>query len=98
VQINRIEVLNDDDYRQVPVVRISPGWRPDIQRVHTIGGAGRLRVIDYLVSRKRWGGEWPIASVDDQCGARVTSGVPESPVRAGDAWCDGSLRWKDPSG
>jgi hypothetical protein len=52
VLINRVDVLNDDDYRETTVRRIAPGWRKDILRVHTLGGSGRLRVVDYLVSRK----------------------------------------------
>jgi len=54
VSINRVDVLSDDDYRETAVDRIAPGWREDILRVHTFGGSKRLRVIDYLVSRKRW--------------------------------------------
>jgi len=53
VLINRVDVLNGDDYRETAVHRISPGWRKDILRVHTLGGCRRLRVFDYLVSRKQ---------------------------------------------
>lgn len=59
VQISRVDALDDNDYRQRAVRRISPDWRRDILRVHTWGGTGRLRVIDYLVSRKRWSLQWP---------------------------------------
>jgi hypothetical protein len=52
VLINRVDVLRDDEYKETTVQKISPGWRKDILHVHTLGGAGRLRVIDYLVSRK----------------------------------------------
>ncbi len=51
VLINRVDALNDDDYRETAVHRIAPGWRKDILRVHTFGGSKRLRVVDYLVSR-----------------------------------------------
>jgi hypothetical protein len=54
VLINRVDALNDDDYRETTVHRIGPGWRKDVLRVHTLGGSQRLRVIDYLVSRKQW--------------------------------------------
>ena len=47
------DVLSDDAYRETVVDRISPGWRKDILHVHTLGGSQRLRVIDYLVSRKQ---------------------------------------------
>lgn len=53
VLINRVDVLCENDYRESAVHRVGPGWREDIQRVHTFGAAGRLRVIDCLVSRKR---------------------------------------------
>lgn len=54
VVINRVDVLDDNDYRETPVARIEPGWRADVRRVHTQGGSGRLRVIDCSVRRRRW--------------------------------------------
>lgn len=53
VSINRVDVLNNDDYRETTVRRITPGWRKDIFRTHTFGGSKRLRVIDCMVSRRR---------------------------------------------
>ncbi len=53
VLINRVDVLRDDAYRETAVDRVLPGWRKDILHVHTLGGTQRLRVIDYLVSRKQ---------------------------------------------
>ncbi|MGB5079316.1 MAG: hypothetical protein WBO23_01060 [Burkholderiales bacterium] len=53
VSINRVDVLREDEYRETAVDRIAPGWRKDILRVHTLGGSGRLRVVDCLSSRKR---------------------------------------------
>lgn len=53
VLINRVDVLRDDDYQETTVYRIMPGWREDILRTHTVGGSKRLRVIDYLLSRKQ---------------------------------------------
>jgi len=53
VLINRVDILSDDDFRETTVHRISPGWRKDILHVHTLGGNQRLRVVDYLVSRKQ---------------------------------------------
>src|SRR5258708_2672183 len=46
-------LLRDGDYQETTVHRIMPGWREDILRVHTLGGSKRLRVADYLVSRKQ---------------------------------------------
>jgi hypothetical protein len=54
IVINRVDVLDDKDYRETPVARIEPGWRADVRRVHTLGGSGRLRVIDCSVQRRRW--------------------------------------------
>jgi hypothetical protein len=54
VIINRVDVLDDKDYRETPVARIDPGWRADVRRVHTLGGSGRLRVMDCSVQRRRW--------------------------------------------
>jgi hypothetical protein len=54
IVINRVDVLDDNDYRETPVARIEPGWRADVRRVHTLGGSGRLRVIDCSVQRRRW--------------------------------------------
>jgi hypothetical protein len=54
ISINRVDALDEQDYRETPVERIEPGWRRDIMCVHTVGGSGRLRVVDVLVKRPRW--------------------------------------------
>jgi hypothetical protein len=54
IWINRVDVLDEHEYRETPVERIEPGWRRDILCVHTLGGSGRLRVVDALVKRPRW--------------------------------------------
>ena len=54
ISINRVDALDEREYRETPVERIEPGWRRDIMRVHTIGGSGRLRVVDMFVKRPRW--------------------------------------------
>lgn len=53
VLINRVDALNDREYRETTERRIAPDWREDLLRVHTWGAAGRLRVVDCGVSRKR---------------------------------------------
>ncbi len=53
VLINRVDVLREDEYRETPMRRITPDWRKDALRVHTLGGSRRQRVTDYLVSRKQ---------------------------------------------
>ena len=53
VVVNRVEALDDDDYRETSAGRLDPGWRADVRRVHTLGGSGRLRVIDCSVLRRK---------------------------------------------
>ncbi|MGE0030809.1 MAG: hypothetical protein AB7T20_06790 [Steroidobacteraceae bacterium] len=54
VIINRIDALDEREYRETPVFRIQPGVRGDVRCVHTVGGAGRVGVMDVLVRRRRW--------------------------------------------
>jgi hypothetical protein len=56
VSVNRVDVLDRSEYREVPVSRIHAGWYPDMLGLHTFSSAGNLRVIDYKVRRSRWGG------------------------------------------
>jgi hypothetical protein len=56
VSVNRVEVLDMHNYREVPVSRIHSGWYADMLGLHTFSSAGNLRVIDYKVRRSRWGG------------------------------------------
>jgi len=51
VLINRVQALSEDAYKETAVDRIAPGWRRDVQRVHTVGGNKRLRVIDCMTRR-----------------------------------------------
>ncbi len=51
VLINRVQVLSEDAYKETAVDRIAPRWRRDVQRVHTVGGSKRLRVIDCMTRR-----------------------------------------------
>ena len=55
VCINRVEVLNEDVYRETMVDRLLPGWRPDVERVHTLAGSARLTVVDCMVRRPKRG-------------------------------------------
>lgn len=47
--INRIERLDRTGYRERPVGHIAPDWHPDVSRVHTLGRAGRLTVLDCVL-------------------------------------------------
>ena len=51
VLINQVQALSEDAYKETAVDRIAPHWRRDIQRVHTVGGNKRLRVIDCMTRR-----------------------------------------------
>jgi len=54
VIVQRVNVLDEVDYGETPVERLDPDWRHDVQRVHTLGGDGRLRVLDCFIRRPRW--------------------------------------------
>jgi hypothetical protein len=54
ISINRVDALNEREYRETSVERIEPDWRGDIMCVHTLGRSGRLRVVDMIVRRPRW--------------------------------------------
>jgi hypothetical protein len=54
VTINRVDVLDDTRYEETPVDRINPAWRADMKCLHTLGAAGKLRVVDFQVRRPKW--------------------------------------------
>lgn len=54
IVMNRIERIDDDEYREVEVSRILPEWRPELTGIHTINAAAGLTVIDVRVLRRRW--------------------------------------------
>lgn len=54
VSINRIDILDPENYQETPVGRIDPDRKAGMRCLHTFGAAGRLRVVDYLVRRPRW--------------------------------------------
>jgi hypothetical protein len=51
--INRIEQLDQKNYRESPVRRIKPEWREDVTRIHTLARAGRLTVLDCSLEKQR---------------------------------------------
>jgi hypothetical protein len=55
VVFNRVEVLDDHDYRETPIGRIEPGWIPGNLGTHTYNCDGRYEIVDgrRLVSRVR---------------------------------------------
>jgi hypothetical protein len=55
VCISRVDVLNEQAYQETIVDRLLPGWRPDVERVHTLAGSARLTVVDCMVRRPKRG-------------------------------------------
>jgi hypothetical protein len=53
--VHRIDELTPTTFRETPVTRLDPSWRPGIMGTHTLNAAGRLTVIDVLrrVPRRR---------------------------------------------
>jgi len=54
VVVNRIERLDREEYREVPVSTILPNWRPNIVATHTINAAGGLTVVDAWMKRFKY--------------------------------------------
>jgi hypothetical protein len=51
VVINRVEVLNADDYRESPVDRLVPAWRAGLSGIHTLNSCHKLTIVDFRHSR-----------------------------------------------
>jgi hypothetical protein len=57
VSLNRVDVLSESDYREVPVRRIDPDWLPGNLATHTFNFSEDLEVIDaQLEVSKYWAG------------------------------------------
>jgi hypothetical protein len=46
--VHRIEETSPTRFREVPISRITPGWRPGLIGTHTLNAAGGLTVVDAL--------------------------------------------------
>ena len=53
--INRVDALNDREYRETAVGRIEPRWAPNLVGTHTLNSAPGITVADALVRRRRLG-------------------------------------------
>jgi hypothetical protein len=53
--INRVDALNDREYRETAVARIEPRWAPRLLGTHTLNSAPGITVSDALVRRWRLG-------------------------------------------
>jgi hypothetical protein len=54
VSFNKVEVLSETDYREVPITTILPNWMPRVCATHTFNQHGSLRVLDGLRLVPRW--------------------------------------------
>lgn len=46
ITLNRVEVLSEDDYRETPFARLTPGWLPGMRGMHTLNSSENFQVID----------------------------------------------------
>jgi hypothetical protein len=53
LNLNRIDLLTPDDYRETMVTAAEPRWRKDLRAVHTLAYVSGLTVADALVRRRR---------------------------------------------
>ncbi|MGD2115438.1 MAG: hypothetical protein PVG07_10320 [Acidobacteriota bacterium] len=56
VAIQRVLRLDPSGYREEPVSRIEPRWRPDLLATHTLNRAGSLTLVDGMRKIPRLGG------------------------------------------
>lgn len=55
LNLNLVERLDAQEYRERPVTRAEPTWAPDMLATHTFNAAGRLYVMDAEIRRPRRG-------------------------------------------
>ncbi len=54
IVLNRVEVWDVEDYREVQAGRIDPDWAPGLDRTHTFNALGPLFVMDARIARRRF--------------------------------------------
>jgi hypothetical protein len=54
IVINKVEQLDDCDYRETEVSRIEPRWARSLLATHTLNSAAGITVADVLVQWRRW--------------------------------------------
>jgi hypothetical protein len=54
LNLNWIETLTPDTYRERVVSRATPDWAPDLRAVHTFNREGRWHIADAQIRRSRW--------------------------------------------
>jgi hypothetical protein len=53
IVINKVNQLNECEYRETAVSRIEPKWAPNLLATHTLNSAPGLTVTDVLIRRRR---------------------------------------------
>ena len=54
IVLSRIDFLDERTYREVPVTRIDPGWRPGNVGTHTYAADSEYELVDGYSLRPRW--------------------------------------------
>ena len=54
MQMNEVEVLSPEEFREKPLSRIEPDWRPGLIGTHTINSNDALEVIDCQIYRDKY--------------------------------------------
>jgi hypothetical protein len=60
ISFNRVDVLSETDYREIPVGTVLPNWMPRLCATHTFNQQGDYSVLDGKVPIPRW---LPVCSV-----------------------------------
>lgn len=54
IVLNEIQVLNEQDYREVAITAINPNWSKDLLATHSLSHAHKLTVIDACIKRRKY--------------------------------------------
>lgn len=54
ITLNRVEVLSETEYREVPIATILPDWMPGICATHTLNRSTGVQVLDAVARRPRY--------------------------------------------
>lgn len=54
ITLNRVEVLSETDYREVPIATILPNWMRGICATHTLNRSTGIQVLDAVARRPRY--------------------------------------------
>ena len=94
ISINRVEMLDQQDYRESVVARTSPDWRPDLLTMHTLNFSDRLTVTDGQVRRFRWSRSKPFRfSILFVMDSLSTGGAEYSTLSLA-GWMRNKMRWE----